>query len=75
MRIGGIVVRVHPGTTDAVAAKLRTMSNIEIAHRTEAGFALVMQADSPTAQEDQHQVIADWPEVREASVVFQTNEV
>ncbi len=75
MRIGGIVVRVHPGTTDAVASRLGTMSNIEIAHRTEAGFALVMQADSPATQEEQHQVIADWPEVREASVVFQTSEV
>jgi nitrate reductase NapAB chaperone NapD len=51
------------------------MPNIEIAHRTEAGFALVMQAESPATQEEQHRLIADWPEVREASVVFQTNEV
>lgn len=75
MRIGGIILRVHPGTADAVASKLGTISNMEIAHRTDDGFALVIQAESPAEQEEQHQEIAAWPEVREASVVFQSSEV
>ncbi len=75
MRIGGVVIRVSPGTAGKIASRLGTMPNIEIAHRNETGFAIVIQADSPALQESQHKLIAGWPEVEEASVVFQTNEV
>ena len=75
MRIGGIILRIHPGTADAVASKLGTISNLQNAHRTEDGFALVIEAESPADQEVKHREIAAWPEVREASVVFQSSEV
>jgi nitrate reductase NapAB chaperone NapD len=75
MRIGGVVVRVRPGSVDTVAERLKTMGDVLIAHRTEDGLALVLEGASPAEQEASHRLIAGWPEVDEASVVFQSSEV
>jgi nitrate reductase NapAB chaperone NapD len=75
MRYGGVLLRVRPGRSDYVAARIEQIDGVEVVQRTADGLALVVGASSPAEQERRHREIAAWPEVVEASVVFQSSEV
>ena len=75
MRVGSIVVRVKPGSLELVEEQLKACEGVDIVHRTDEGFAIVVEADTPKAQRHIHEEISQWPQVEEALVVFQSSEV
>jgi hypothetical protein len=69
--IGTLIVRVEPGAKGLVRGRLTSMAGAEIVSEADAGFAVLLEGETPRQQAKCHEEIARWRGVREALVIFQ----
>ena len=73
--IAGLVVHARTGRVDAVRALLSTTEGLEAVSEVDGAFAVVLEAERPSAQERLHERLAGHPDVMRADLVFQATNV
>ena len=75
MRVASMVVTASPGGAPALHGKLGALSGVEVVEADGNALAVLLEAETPTAQRHMHERISELAEVESVALVFQSSEV